>query len=291
LLPHVLAAAGSDSYPREHGTLACSARGTPTHDFVAMNQDVLDKIPWLRSIVEKGPRPLFATVSGAHLYGFASPDSDYDLRGAFVAPLREVLRLRAPKETISILEERDGLELDWVAHDLSKFTRLMTKRNGYVLEQLYSPLVVHGGMWLDELRTIARGCTTRQLYHHYNGFAANQRALLDAGDETVKRLLYCYRVLLTGIHVLRSGEIEGCLITLNREYASAAVEDLVARKCAGTEKGALADGEAASHRQALDSLHHDLAQAFEHSRLPDEVTVFDDLDDFVVRARLELGHD
>jgi uncharacterized protein len=27
--------------------------------------------------------PLFATVSGAHLYGFASPDSDIDLRGAY----------------------------------------------------------------------------------------------------------------------------------------------------------------------------------------------------------------
>jgi len=30
---------------------------------------------------------LFATVSGAHLYGFPSPDSDYDLRGAHVAPV------------------------------------------------------------------------------------------------------------------------------------------------------------------------------------------------------------
>lgn len=46
----------------------------------------------LRSIAISGPSPLFATVSGAHLYGFPSPDSDVDLRGAFVLPVRDVVR-------------------------------------------------------------------------------------------------------------------------------------------------------------------------------------------------------
>jgi predicted nucleotidyltransferase len=146
-----------------------------------MSRNVLDQLPWLRQVLSQGPRPLFATISGAHLYGFDSADSDYDLRGAFVAPLSQVLRLRAPDETIAILEVRDGLELDWVAHDVSKFARLMTKRNGYVLEQLFSPLVVHGGIWLDELRAIGEGCVIRHLHHHYDGFASNQLALLDGG--------------------------------------------------------------------------------------------------------------
>ena len=64
----------------------------------------------LQPIVHHGPTPLFATVSGAHLYGFASPDSDIDLRGAFVLPLREVLRLREPEETITITQVHDGQE-------------------------------------------------------------------------------------------------------------------------------------------------------------------------------------
>ena len=46
----------------------------------------------LRQAVQRLPHPpLFVTVSGAHLYGFASPDSDFDLRGAFVLPLTSVL--------------------------------------------------------------------------------------------------------------------------------------------------------------------------------------------------------
>lgn len=254
-----------------------------------MNQDASDGFQRLREILGQGPVPLFATLSGAHLYGFESPDSDHDLRGAFVAPLDQVLRLRAFDETVSVLEQRDGLELDWVAHDISKFARLMTRRNGYVLEQLYSPLVVHGGSWLDELRAIGRGCVIRHLYHHYEGFASNQRKLLEGGEETVKRLLYCYRVLLTGVHVLRSGEIEANLTALNQEYAVAGLEALIERKRAGHEKGVLAAGEAASHRPLLDALQAQLAEAFESSQLPDEVTSFDALDDFVVRARMELG--
>jgi len=44
------------------------------------------KDPRLLAEVAAHPFPLlFATVSGAHLYGFPSPDSDYDLRGAHVA--------------------------------------------------------------------------------------------------------------------------------------------------------------------------------------------------------------
>ena len=255
-----------------------------------MNQNVAAKLEWLQHIVADGPTPLFATVSGAHLYGFESPDSDYDLRGAFVAPVDQVLRLRSCKDTVSILEVRDGLELDWVAHDVLKFARLMTKRNGYVLEQLFSPHVVHGGPRLEELREIGRGCVIRHLYHHYLGFAQNQRKLLDGGDETVKRLLYCYRVLLTGVHVLRSGVIESNLPLLLQEYQVDRVSGLIDRKRSGPEKGELDQGEAASHNVALDLLQAKLDSVFESSELPEEVTSFDALDDFVVRARLELGH-
>ncbi len=254
-----------------------------------MNQDIEDKLTWLQQIVGQGPQPLFATVSGAHLYGFESANSDYDLRGAFVAPLDQVLRLRSLDETISILEVRDGLELDWVAHDLVKFARLMTRRNGYVLEQLFSPLVVHGGPWHDELKEIGEGCVIRHLYHHYNGFAGNQRKLLAGGEHTVKRLLYCYRVFLTGIHVLRTGRLEANLLVLNEEYGLEGIESLAERKSSGEEKEPLEAGEAEAHGRALDVLQGRLDIAFEESQLPDEVTSFDALDDYVVRARMELG--
>ena len=75
----------------------------------------------LQPIVDSGPTALFATVSGAHLYGFASADSDVDIRGAFVRPLDSVLGLGPHQDTWEVSETRDGLEVDWVAHDVSKF--------------------------------------------------------------------------------------------------------------------------------------------------------------------------
>jgi predicted nucleotidyltransferase len=244
----------------------------------------------LRSIVQGGPAPLFATISGAHLYGFPSPDSDIDLRGAFVLPLEAMLRLRELQETITTTCTCHDVEVDWVAHDVRKFTRLMTRRNGYVLEQLYSPLVVWGGAWLDELREIGRGCIVRHLYHHYRGFTNRQLNLLAKPDPSLKDLLYAYRVLLTGIHVLRTGEVEANLVRLNERFKLPGLDELAARKMAGAEKGGLPSSELETHRPQLTGLEAQLAEAFESSTLPDEPTTFQALDDYVVRARFELGH-
>src|SRR5258708_9694392 len=98
--------------------------------------------PRLHRIVAAQPYPLlFATISGAHLYGFPSPDSDYDLRGAHVLPSREVVGLETGPETIEVSRTQDGLDLDLVTHDVKKFFTLLLKKNGYLLEQLCSPLV------------------------------------------------------------------------------------------------------------------------------------------------------
>src|SRR3982075_1718707 len=94
--------------------------------------------------VDAQPYPLvFATISGAHLYGFPSPDSDFDLRGVHVLPLKEVVGLKIGHETIEKSGIHDGLEIDLVTHDAKKFFELMLKKNGYVLEQVFSPLIVH----------------------------------------------------------------------------------------------------------------------------------------------------
>jgi len=113
--------------------------------------------PRLHRIVAAQPYPLlFATLSGAHLYGFPSPDSDFDLRGAHVLPLERVLGLDAREETVEDARVIEGLEMDIVSHDVRKFFGLMLKKNGYVLEQVFSPLVVHTTPEHAELMAIAR---------------------------------------------------------------------------------------------------------------------------------------
>jgi uncharacterized protein len=241
----------------------------------------------LEAIVSTGNEALFATISGAHLYGFASPNSDVDLRGAFILPASAFLGLGVPEETVSIADDSPGLELDWVAHDVRKFARMMTQDNGYVLEQLYSPLIVVGGNEHERLKELGRGCVTRGLFRHYRGFAQGRRKLLGEANPTVKHLLYAYRVYLTGIRALRTGVIEANLLELNQEFRLSQVDELVARKRAGAEKMALAANEVEEHSKFLDQLEADLGTAYDQSSLPEQATTRADLERFVVDIRLE----
>jgi predicted nucleotidyltransferase len=52
-------------------------------------------------------RPLFVTVSGAHLYGFPSADSDVDLRGCHQLSLRDVVWLDVPNQTLERKRDHD----------------------------------------------------------------------------------------------------------------------------------------------------------------------------------------
>ena len=65
---------------------------------------------------ENLPGLLFVTVSGAHLYGFPSADSDVDLRGSFAAPLADVLGLDTPRETSEPSGMVGGVEVELVGH-------------------------------------------------------------------------------------------------------------------------------------------------------------------------------
>jgi len=242
----------------------------------------------VREEVARQPYPLlFATVSGAHLYGFPSPDSDYDLRGVHVLPVREVIGLDPGRETVEVSELRGGLEIDLVTHDVRKFFGLLLKKNGYVLEQLYSPLVIRTTPEHEELKEIARGCVTRHHSHHYFGFAETQWKLFDKErPRRVKPLLYVYRVLLTGIHLMRTGEIEANLVALNEEFKLSYLPELIARKLAGPEKGALEDADVDFHRREYEQLRAELETAAASSTLPEAPVCKSALNDLLICLRL-----
>jgi len=231
------------------------------------------------------PHPLvFITVSGAHLYGFPSADSDFDLRGAHVVPARQVLGLRTVRETIENKVRRAGLEIETVTHDLRKYVRLLLNRNGYVLEQLYSPLVIHTTTEHEELKRLGHGCITPAHSLHYLGFAHNEWKLLEK-KPSLKRLLYVYRVLLTGIHLMRTGEVEENLVRLNEEYKLPKVPDLIDQKVNGTEWAEIA-GDLSFHRSEDERLCGELEAAAAASTLPKTVSSEDGLNEFVIRTRL-----
>jgi predicted nucleotidyltransferase len=244
--------------------------------------------PRLTHIAACQPYPLlFATISGAHLYGFSSPDSDYDLRGVHLLPLEQVIGLDKGQETIQVSQVQDGLELDLVTHDAAKFFNLLLQRNGYVLEQLYSPLVVHTTPEHQELKEIARGCLTRHHVHHYLGFARTQWGLFEKETPPrVKPLLYVFRVLLTGIYLMQTGEIQANLPLLNEIYHLAYIPELIERKTQGAEKSTLSQANLGFYHQEYQRLVSLLEDSGQRTDLPDTPSARQALHDLLVRIRL-----
>jgi predicted nucleotidyltransferase len=192
--------------------------------------------------------------------------------------------------------------MDIVSHDVRKFFKLLLKKNGYVLEQLFSSLVVHTTPEHEELKEIARphpgslsgsvgqdgsGVITKHHSHHYFGFAETEwKLFLKRSPRRVKPLLYVYRVLLTGINLMRAGEVEANLVTLNESFRLPYIAELIERKTEG-EKTVLDEADVAFHESEYQRLRGVLQQAHEASRLPElpSEQTRAALDDLLVRVR------
>ena len=106
----------------------------------------------------------------------------------------------------------------------------------------------------------------------------------------MKPLLYVYRVLLTGIHLMRTGEVEANLLKLNEEFRLPYIADLVARKLAGPEKSKLEAADTAFHEKEYQRLRGELQAAHDASRLPElpSDATRAALNDLLIRIRLHM---
>lgn len=240
----------------------------------------------VREHVDAHPhRLVFASLSGAHLYGFPSVDSDVDIRGAHVLPAEQMLGLHEPHDTYDYMEVVDGLEVDMVTYDLKKFCALLLNKNGNVLEQAVSPLILRSTDAHRELTELAGRCVTKHHVHHYRGMTKNRlRAFVSTPK--LKPLLYALRAALTGIHLLRSGECQPDLTRLMVDYPVDGLDELIERK-AGAEQAVMDVGETGRWRATVEELLVDLETAFEVSTLPEQPQAADEVEAFLVGVRME----
>lgn len=244
----------------------------------------------LHTVIVEQPYPLlFTTISGAHLFGFPSHDSDYDVRGVHILPIDTMLSLDEPQTTIDHTQFVDRLEIDLVSHDVKTFFLLLLKKSGNIIERIMSPLVLQTTPEHEELKAIVPKTLTKHHAHHYLGFSRRKWRDFSESKPTAKALLYTYRTLLTGIHLMKTGEIESNLVHLNAVYQLPYINDLIAAKLSGDEKGILQAADIDFHSSEYQRLTHELEQSRDTSHLPEQPSGKDALNDLLIHIRRKYG--
>jgi uncharacterized protein len=206
-------------------------------------------------------------LSGAHAYGFPSPDSDLDLKCVHVAPTRDLVGLEPSEGGSERTEVIDGVELDYTSNELGLALRGAIRGNGNFLERFLGELVLAGDTaMLASARAIAQQLLSRRVAHHYRGFAKSQLRAFDSSP-TAKRALYVIRTAATGRCLLARGEMITDVARLGDFVPDLA--ELLAIKRTG-ERSPLDPELAASWRQQLADAIEAIDSGYASSVLPDE---------------------
>jgi len=223
-----------------------------------------------RVVAEESARRehLVVYLSGAHAYGFPSPDSDLDLKAIHIARTGALVGLEPPQPTFDRAEVIEEVEIDYTSNELAHALAGILHGNGNFLERVLGRAAYAASPLLEEARPLVKATLSQRIHKHYRGFASNQQRFLEK-EPTIKKLLYVLRTATTGTHLLLTGELEADLSLLVDRYDLADARDLIAAKRAG-ERTAVDPAILEAWRPRLDKVLSGLDQARGASVLPEE---------------------
>jgi len=187
-------------------------------------------------------RVLLAVESGSRAWGFASPDSDFDVRFVYVRPVDHYLRLEPARD---VLEWRVDEVLDVDGWDADKALRLLRGSNPSLFEWLASPIVYAEDPAFAVVRELAAECFSPVASaHHYLSMGRNHLAALAGETVRLKKCLYTMRAILAARWVVAERAPAPMLL---RDLVDAGLEEpmrglaaeLLEAKTAGGERGEL----------------------------------------------------
>lgn len=189
---------------------------------------------------EHDGRILFACESGSRAWGFASPDSDYDVRFIYAKPLDWHLKLERRPDTIEWMAPD---KLDLSGWELGKALRLFAGCNLALNEWFDSPEVYRAAAGFREsMRALIPGYfNAKKALHHYRSMA--EKTLGDHLDGTtvgIKKAFYILRPLLACRWIIDTGAMpptrfDALLGQALAPACSRAIQELLVRKARAAE--------------------------------------------------------
>lgn len=149
-------------------------------------------------------RILLAVESGSRAWGFASPDSDYDVRFIYIRDKKDYLKLESTRDVIEL--PLDDI-LDINGWDLQKTLRLLYKSNPTLFEWFSSPIMYMETEFADEFRKMMNiyFSSKKSLYHYISMAERNYREYLKGETVRAKKYFYVLRPILACKWILEKG--------------------------------------------------------------------------------------
>ena len=228
---------------------------------------------------------MVVSLSGAHAYGFPSPDSDLDLKAIHIDSTRELLGLLRSHLRAERLEVIDGVEVDYSSNELHPVLLGILQGNGNFIERVLGAIQLRSSADLASLKPVVRRSLSRRVHRHYQGFAASQLNEWEkSGGRSAKKLLYVLRTTLTGTHALKSAEIVTDVTLLLHDYGFGAARELVERKRQG-ELAELSEPTIRFWREEIKRAFQLLDEARTASDLPEEPTNIAEMNHWLLAVR------
>lgn len=144
---------------------------------------------------EYNVKVLLAVESGSRAWGFASPDSDFDVRFIYKRPRNEYLKLNQPRDVIEIPVDDIWDVNGW---DLDKTLRLLYKSNPTLFEWLNSPICYCRTDFCDKIKPLMNEyfSVKNTMYHYLNTAKSNMKNYLLGEVVKPKKYFYALRPLL-----------------------------------------------------------------------------------------------
>lgn len=166
-----------------------------------MKDKILEKLREIEQ--QKNVSVLYAVESGSRAWGFASPDSDFDIRFIYKHPTEYYLSLWEKPDVIEFMTDED---LDGSGWDIAKALKLLAKSNAPLLEWLYSPVVYkQDDAFLKQMQSLAQDCFSPiATLHHYLGTTKNFMEVCQAEEVKLKSYFYALRTALAGKWIIEN---------------------------------------------------------------------------------------
>ncbi len=158
-----------------------------------MKQIILQKLKEIER--RENIKILYAAESGSRAWGFASPDSDYDVRFIYVRQSKDYLKIVRPRD---VIEEQLDAVFDINGWDIQKTLLLLNKSNPTLFEWASSSIVYWDTpQWQSFKPTIDRYFSSKAgMYHYLNMAVKNYREYLKGDIVKIKKYLYVLRPIL-----------------------------------------------------------------------------------------------